>query len=101
VIGGFLVAAVWTALAVAAVARWDELQPPQAEPARRSSLAHATPAVLVGAALTGALLIAAERPHRVATYAHEHPAFLLGAAAIAALAALLMAAASAVTTTRR
>jgi hypothetical protein len=57
--------------------------------------------VLVGAALTGALLIAAERPHRVATYAHEHPAFLLGAAAIAALAALLMAAASAVTTTRR
>jgi membrane-associated phospholipid phosphatase len=101
VIGGFLVAALWTSLAVAAVWRMDELRPPRAEPARRSPLAETAPAILIGAALTGAVLIAAERPHRVASYAEQHPAFMLGAATIAALAALLTAAASAVTTARR
>ena len=101
VIGGFLVAGLWTSLAVAVVARWDERRPPQAELAQRSPLAQAAPGILVGAALLGALLIAADRPHRVATYAEAHPAFLLGAATIAALAALLTAAASAVTTARR
>ena len=100
-IGGFLVAALWTALAVAVVSRWDELSPPQDEPARDSSLAHAVPALLLGAALLGALLVTADRPHAVASYAEEHPAFMLGAATIAALAALLTAAASAVTTARR
>ena len=97
VIGGFLVAALWTALAVAGVARWDELRPPQAEPVRRSPIATAAPRILVAAALAGALLIAAERPRRVASYAEAHPAFLLGAATIAALAALLTAAMFAVT----
>ena len=101
VIGGFLVAGLWTSLAVAGVLRWDELAPPRAEPMQRSQLAHAAPAVLVGAALAGALLVAADRPHAVATFAAEHRAFMLGAATIAALAALLTAAASAVTTTRR
>jgi hypothetical protein len=100
-IGGFLVAALWTALAVAAVSRWDELSPPRDEPARDSPLAHAAPALLLGAALLGALLVTADRPHAVASYAEEHPAFMLGAATIAALAALLTAAASAVTTARR
>jgi membrane-associated phospholipid phosphatase len=99
VIGGFLVAALWTSLAVAAVARWDELHPPQAESAQRSPIAAAAPVVLVAAALTGALLIAAQRPHRVAAFAEDHPAFMLGAATIAALAALLTAAVS--TTARR
>jgi hypothetical protein len=37
----------------------------------------------------------------VAAYAEAHPAFLLGAATIAALAALLTAAASTLTTARR
>jgi hypothetical protein len=37
----------------------------------------------------------------VAAYAREHPAFLLGATTIAALAAVLTAAASAVTAGRR
>ncbi|TML01527.1 MAG: phosphatase PAP2 family protein [Actinobacteria bacterium] len=101
VIGGFLVAALWTALMVAAVWRLDEQSPPRAEPARRSVLAEIAPPILIGAALVGALLIAAERPRAVATYAEEHPAFLLGAATIAALAALLTAAASVVTTARR
>jgi membrane-associated phospholipid phosphatase len=101
VIGGFLVAALWTSLAVAGVSRLDELRPPRAEPVRRSPLAESAPRILVGAALAGALLIAAERPRSIATYAEEHPAFVLGAATIAALAALLTAAASAVTTARR
>ena len=99
VIGGFLVAGLWVSLAVAAVARWDELRPPQAESVQRSPIAAAAPVVLVAAALTGALLIAAQRPHRVAVFAEDHPAFLLGAATIAALAALLTAAVS--TTARR
>jgi membrane-associated phospholipid phosphatase len=99
VIGGFLVAALWTALAVAAVAYADEHWPPHREPVPRgpSPLTAGVPAVLVGAAVAGAVLIAAERPRAVATYAQDHPVFLLGAAAIAALAALLTAAATAVT----
>jgi membrane-associated phospholipid phosphatase len=101
VIGGFLIAALWTALMVAAVARMDEHDPPLTEPQPRSQLARSAPGVLVGAAVLGALLIAADRPHRVADFAQAHPAFLLGAATIAALVALLTAAASAVTTARR
>lgn len=101
VIGGYLVAALWMSLAVAAVMRWDELRPVQAERAAPSALAAGAPLVLVASALLGALLIALDRPHAVAGYAREHPAFLLGAATIAALAALLTAAALAVTTARR
>jgi membrane-associated phospholipid phosphatase len=101
VIGGFLVAGLWTALALAAVARLDELRPPRAEPVRRSPLAASAPGLLVGAALLGAGLIALDHPRALATYAHEHHAFVLGAATIAALAALLTTAASAVTTARR
>lgn len=101
VIGGFLVAALWTSIGVAAVSRMDELNPPRAEPATRSALAAGAPHVLVGAAIAVALLIAADRPRAVADYAREHPAFLLGAATIAALAALLTVAVSVVTTARR
>jgi membrane-associated phospholipid phosphatase len=101
VIGGYLVAGLWTSLAVAVVSRWDELRPVSIERKPPSALAAGAPGLLVGAALLGALLIALDRPHAVALYAREHPAFLLGAATIAALAALLTAALSAVTTARR
>jgi membrane-associated phospholipid phosphatase len=101
VIGGYLISGLWTSLAVAAVMRWDELRPVRVEPKPPSALAAGAPGVLVGAALLGAFLIALDRPHAVANYAREHPAFLLGAGTIAALAALLTAAASAVTTARR
>jgi membrane-associated phospholipid phosphatase len=101
VIGGYLVAGLWTSTAVAAVGRLDELRPPRAEVVRRSPLAETAPLVLVGAAFAGAFLIALERPRAVANYAQDHPAFLLGAATIASLAALLTAAASAVSTARR
>lgn len=101
VIGGYLVAGLWSSLAAAAIFRLDELRPPATVPKRAGLLAAAAPGLLVGAALLGAVLIALDRPHAVASYAREHPAFLLGAATIAALAALLTAAASAVTTARR
>jgi membrane-associated phospholipid phosphatase len=101
VIGGYLVAGLWTSLAAAAIFRLDELRPPTTVPKRPGPLATTAPGLLVGAALLGAFLIALDRPHAVANYAREHPAFLLGAATIAALAALLTAVASAVTTARR
>jgi membrane-associated phospholipid phosphatase len=101
VIGGYLVAGLWSSLAAAAIFRLDELRPPNVVPKRAGRLALSAPALLVGAALLGAFLIALDRPHAVANYAREHPAFLLGAATIAALAALLTAVASAVTTARR
>jgi membrane-associated phospholipid phosphatase len=101
VIGGFLVAGLWTSLAAAAVSWLDVRRPPAAEPTRRSPLAESAPRVLVGAAVGAALLIALDRPRAIADYAQDHPAFLLGAATIAVLAALLTAAASAVTTARR
>lgn len=101
VIGGFLVAGLWTALAVAGVAWADQRRPARRQVPQRGSspLSTGAPAVLVGSAVGGAVLIAADRPHAVATYAQDHPAFLLGAVAIAAVAALLTAAASAVTRT--
>jgi membrane-associated phospholipid phosphatase len=101
VVGGYLVAGLWSSLAAAAIFRLDELRPPATVPKRAGLLAAMAPGLLVGAALLGAFLIALDRPHAVANYAREHPAFLLGAATIAALAALLTAAASAVTTARR
>jgi membrane-associated phospholipid phosphatase len=101
VIGGYLVAGLWTALATAAIFRLDELRPPQTVVKPPSALAASAPGLLVGAALLGAFLIALDRPHAVASYARAHPAFLLGAATIAALAAVLTAVASAATTARR
>jgi membrane-associated phospholipid phosphatase len=101
VIGGYLVAGLWSSLAAAAIFRLDELRPPAVVPQRAGLLAAMAPGLLVGTALLGALLIALDRPHTVANFARDHPAFLLGAATIAALAALLTAAASAVTTARR
>jgi membrane-associated phospholipid phosphatase len=101
VIGGYLVAGLWTAVASAAIFRLDELHPPRTDYKPPSALAAGAPGLLVGAPLLGALLIALDRPHAVTTFARDHPAFLLGAATIAALAALLTAAVSAVTTARR
>jgi membrane-associated phospholipid phosphatase len=103
VIGGFLVAGLWSSLAVGAIALADERWPSrQAAPiARLSGLAATAPVLLVAGAAGAALLIALDRPHAVAAYAREHPAFLLGATTIAALAAVLTAAASAVTAGRR
>jgi membrane-associated phospholipid phosphatase len=92
VLGGFLVAATWTLVGVAALdaaqARWPRRAPvPSSELVRPVSLTEALgppAAVLFGAIVLGGL-VALTRPHAVIAYAHAHQAFMVGAAAIAAV----------------
>jgi membrane-associated phospholipid phosphatase len=87
VLGGFLMAGTWTALAVAAL---RVLEP-------RRECAPDEPAVGVGlgaavAAAVAAAAVSVVPPRDVAVYASERPTFVLGALAIAALGAALAAA---------
>jgi membrane-associated phospholipid phosphatase len=87
VLGGFLMAGTWTALAVAAL---RVLEP-------RRERAPEEPAVGVGlgaavAAAVAAAAVSVVPPRDVAVYASERPTFVLGALAIAALGAALAAA---------
>jgi membrane-associated phospholipid phosphatase len=91
VFGGFLVAAAWTLLAVAAVTASDVRQPrgrPGAQATRALSPREVLlpPALAVGAAIGLVGLVAIVRPHAVVTYARQHSAFMIGAPAIALLA---------------
>jgi membrane-associated phospholipid phosphatase len=91
VLGGFLVAGMWTSLAVAALHRVEA-----PEPAQRALW---EPLVPVGGAV--ALLVAAAigtRADGVAIYALERPSLIVGALAIAALALALPATISAAST---
>jgi membrane-associated phospholipid phosphatase len=96
VVGGFLVAATWTLLTVAALVA--------IEPAREPTPADAAPslvwpaeALVYGAALV-ALAVAFARPREVGTFAFEHT---LGLAALGAIAALSLALAAVVTRSLR
>ncbi len=90
VIGGFLVAAMWMSLAVAAVGAADLRWPPVRRPARAGGwVSEAGPAIVVACVALLALGIALDRPHTIAVYSRDHTTFMLGAAAIAAFAALL------------
>jgi membrane-associated phospholipid phosphatase len=104
VIGGFLVAALWTSLAVAAVRAADARRPPKRRPARTRGWADvvsdAAPVIVVVAVAALAVALAIGRRHTVASYARDHPSFLLGAVAIAAVAALLAVVASRVGSAR-
>jgi membrane-associated phospholipid phosphatase len=89
VLGGYLVAATWICLAVAALS-WLEGRRPQGE----SFVAQAIPVrVLAAPAVAGGLLaasaIALTRPNLVRAHALDRPTFVFGAVAIAALAAAL------------
>jgi membrane-associated phospholipid phosphatase len=91
VLGGFLVAATWTLVAVAAL-RAAELRYPAGagrEAALRVRDALTPPAVAAGGAVVvvGALALAKPRP--VLGYIAEHPAALTGALTIAALGTVL------------
>lgn len=96
VLGGFLVAAAWTLLAVAALA-WAELRWPRrvssaaqaARPPLREVLAPAGVTAASGSLLAAMVLLA--RPEQTLVYAEEHTAFVLGAGALAALALALAA----------
>ncbi len=91
VLGGFLVAAAWTLLAVAAVTASDVREPrgrPGAQAARTLSPREVLlpPALAVGAAIALVGLVAVIRPHAVVTYARQHATFMIGAPAIGLLA---------------
>ncbi len=89
VLGGFLVAAIWTLLAVAAVFTANARRPQAAstELVQRASVREALgpPSVaLLGALGLGAVVVIA-RPQEVSAYVRAHEAFVVGASAIAAL----------------
>ena len=91
VLGGYLVAGLWTSLAVAALHRVEE-----PEPARRLEWG---PLIALGAgcAVVAAVAVGV-RTHTVALYALERPTFVAGALTIALLALALVATVSAAST---
>ncbi|GAC1434992.1 MAG: hypothetical protein NVSMB51_03470 [Solirubrobacteraceae bacterium] len=90
VLGGFLVAGLWTATALAVLwwadARWPSHSARAAVSRARGALA---PASLLVLAAGGGISVLALRGHVAQTYAASHLSFLAGAAAIALLPALL------------
>jgi hypothetical protein len=88
VFGGFLVAATWTLLGVAAIfaadARWPR-RAPERSPRLSVREALAAPAAALVAALALAALVVIARPHQVVAYASAHKAFMVGAGAIGLL----------------
>jgi membrane-associated phospholipid phosphatase len=91
VLGGFLVAAVWTLAAVAALAAAERWRPVVRGAGSRVSVRAALGApgaVLLGALVLSAVLLAA-RPHDMVAFARLHEAFVVGAAGIAALSLAL------------
>jgi membrane-associated phospholipid phosphatase len=90
VLGGYLVAAIWTLLGVAAL-RAAEIpfgRPRVADRERRVSVRAALtpPVAALVLAMLLAVLLALARPHEVADYARAHGTFMIGAAAIGMLA---------------
>jgi membrane-associated phospholipid phosphatase len=81
VFGGFLVAAIWASLALAA------LSPSRRPDAERISIREALipPAAILLGALGLAGVVALARPHEVLAYAQTHTAFMVGAASIGVL----------------
>jgi membrane-associated phospholipid phosphatase len=88
VLGGFLVAATWTLLGVAAVFAADARRSTRAaESTVRLSVGEALgpPALTLVGALLLVLLVVLARPHQVVEYARLHEAFVIGATGIGAL----------------
>jgi membrane-associated phospholipid phosphatase len=89
VLGGFLMAGIWTALAVAGL-RLVERRAPGPEPAAGSPLGIGLGLAAAGAVVAG--VVAVVVPHdEVTLYAAERPTFVAGALVIAALAGALSA----------
>ncbi len=94
VLGGFLVASIWTLLGIAAI--WTGYsrrgrRRPEAASASRPTIWEALgpPSLALLAAVMLALLVVIARPHEVVSYARLHEAFVIGAGAIGALALTL------------
>jgi membrane-associated phospholipid phosphatase len=94
VLGGFLVAASWTLVGVAAVwtadARWPRRAPGTAPVRLTVREALGPPAAAALGALVIVGMVALARPHAVVAYARAHTAFVIGAAAIGALGLALV-----------
>ncbi|HEY6472231.1 MAG TPA: phosphatase PAP2 family protein, partial [Acidimicrobiales bacterium] len=91
VVGGFLVATIWTLLTVAALLAAEQWRPSSnagSEPASIRATLGAPGAVLLGAVIL-AVVVVLIRPHDVLSYARAHEAFVIGAAGIAALSVAL------------
>lgn len=89
VFGGFLVAGIWTLLAVAAVFTANAWRPHVAasQLVQRLSIREALgpPSAALFGAITLAAVVVIARPAAVASYARAHEAFVVGASAIGAL----------------
>ncbi|MEA2273687.1 MAG: hypothetical protein QOI98_2395 [Solirubrobacteraceae bacterium] len=92
VLGGFLVAAMWTLLAVAVVSAGRRRQSEYPSGLLAQPGGVAAPAAVVTAAVGVVVGIVLTRPHVVTEYASAHRTFVIGAAAIPLLAAVLAAA---------
>lgn len=90
VAAGYLVAGIWTAVAVAVL--WARAPRRAAERAVKPLEAVAPAAAVAVAALGFALIVAVARPEKVIDYARGHTTFVIGAGIIAALALVLAAA---------
>lgn len=92
VLGGYLVAATWTAVGIAGVWRFAPARAGVAGPVRtRAPEALGPTLAAAGAGLLAAGLVALLRPAAVMDYARGHTAFVLGAGVVAALALALAA----------
>jgi membrane-associated phospholipid phosphatase len=88
VLGGFLIASVWSLIWIAALSTYEyRRRPAVAEAPVQFTLVQALGplATLAFGALVLLAVILLARPHAVTSYAQAHTAFVIGAAAIAAL----------------
>src|SRR5919206_3249827 len=88
VVGGYLVAALWTLLGLATLNALERRWPSRAraEDAPLSAADRAGPLALAGAFGAAAVALVAARPQEVLGYLFAHPSFVVGATVIAALA---------------
>jgi membrane-associated phospholipid phosphatase len=91
VVGGFLVAAAWTLVIVAALLAAERRRPVDRTSGAPVSLRAAlgAPGAVVAASLLVGSILALSRPHDVVDYARAHEAFVVGAAAVAGLSLAL------------
>jgi membrane-associated phospholipid phosphatase len=94
VLGGFLVASIWTLLGVAAIWTAQSHRAPQSAQAHRPGrptiwAALGPPSAVLLAAVALVALVAVAQPHDVVSYARLHKAFMIGAGGIGALALAL------------
>jgi len=94
VLGGFLVASIWTLLGIAAIWTADSHRSrrlPQTVLSTRPRIWEALgpPSIALLAAVAMAVVVAIARPHEFVSYVRLHEAFVIGAASIGALALAL------------